>query len=557
MTPSNGSNGSNGKNANDGAVVALSRLRTALARPRGAARVDQLISAADAPAAVAALSVPELYALVKEVGFADTTELLALATPEQVRGCLDMDVWDRDVIVDEAARPWLATIMEAGFEKLGEIWDTLDPEFAALILARWTRIYDLSLEEEVPDDVERPLIRTPDTFFAVEITAEHDDDIRQTIQLIDDLYKADMVLARHTLMAARTEPMAELEEMSYRWRSGRMADLGYVDFYEALEVFRPLDPAHVELGEATAEDVGPVAEGDEARVPRAMTVPLAEAVSGVAFLRRALERIDDPAEHDRLETAVVYLVNRVLSAARVKPGDEQALRTGAEHAAATLSLGLETVAAGDVDHAVTALRNVSLTRLHRVGFTITLRLARLARALAPRAGNAEYADRALIAGLMAARPWLACELDEPPTAGVRPFASRADIQRAAAALTRLALRIAIAEQGLGVNLSAATLQEHQDLDHHARTALARALAGGEADATPLGLDELPRDFGPDARETARAKLVERLDRAGVSSGREYLDELIDSWLWQVEQALADLPENPDPRFINGILLRHD
>ena len=42
-------------------------------------------------------------------------------------------------------------------------------------------------------------------------------------------------------LGERPEPPAELEENSYRWRSGRLADLGYVDFYEALDLFRPLD----------------------------------------------------------------------------------------------------------------------------------------------------------------------------------------------------------------------------------------------------------------------------------------------------------------------------
>ncbi len=43
-------------------------------------------------------------------------------------------------------------------------------------------------------------------------------------------------------MSARSEPAAELEETSYRWRAGRMADLGYIDYYEALAVFRPSCP---------------------------------------------------------------------------------------------------------------------------------------------------------------------------------------------------------------------------------------------------------------------------------------------------------------------------
>src|SRR5690349_7937076 len=96
----------------------LARLRADLAGPRGHRRVDALLSAPDPAAAVAALSPVELYELVHEVGFDDTAELIALATPEQVRGCLDIEVWDRDHVLVEPARPWLAALIDAGFEKL-------------------------------------------------------------------------------------------------------------------------------------------------------------------------------------------------------------------------------------------------------------------------------------------------------------------------------------------------------------------------------------------------------------------------------------------------------
>ena len=57
-------------------------------------------------------------------------------------------------------------------------------------------------------------------------------------------------------MGARAESDAELEEMAYRWRQARMADLGFADYYEALEVYRELDPASVQLGDAAAPAPG-------------------------------------------------------------------------------------------------------------------------------------------------------------------------------------------------------------------------------------------------------------------------------------------------------------
>ncbi|HEU5059658.1 MAG TPA: DUF6178 family protein, partial [Kofleriaceae bacterium] len=201
-----------------GDLVPLSRFRASLTRPRGVRRMDALLEAADPAAAVAALSVPDFYFLVKEVGLEDATDLVALATPQQIRGCLDLEIWDRDRVELASASPWLTAVLEAGAEKVAEVWAGLDAELRALFLARSALVIDHSLGEELPDEEERPTFSTPDTFYTVVVSAEREDDIRLVYRLIDDLYRVDPELARHTLMRARSELPSELEEMSYRWR---------------------------------------------------------------------------------------------------------------------------------------------------------------------------------------------------------------------------------------------------------------------------------------------------------------------------------------------------
>ncbi len=77
--------------------VPLATFRTALASPRAEKRIDALISADDAAEQVAALSVSDLFFLIDEVGLADCVELLSLCTNQQIRGCIDMEIWDRDM----------------------------------------------------------------------------------------------------------------------------------------------------------------------------------------------------------------------------------------------------------------------------------------------------------------------------------------------------------------------------------------------------------------------------------------------------------------------------
>lgn len=572
------------RTSSDTPIVPLSRFRAVLARPDGRQRMEALLAADDPEAAIVALPATELYQIIAEVGLDEAIELVAFATPEQLRGCLDIDVWDRDQLQAEAMTPWLRALIDTGYDKLGQVWEKLDTEFTALVLQRFTRVYDLSQEETVPDDVDGPIINTPDTFFALEVLAEDEETVSVVNRVIDYLYRADPngILARHSIMAARTEPTAELEEMSYRWRAGRMADLGYVDYYEALEVFRPLDPVSVRIGEGTEDHFAKPDPEDAEQVAGSfglMPAAMAQAVVGASFLARTLDRIDDPDELARLETSLMVLVNKVLAATRVPPGKPEALREGAEHAAATVSLGLESLSQGDLTRAAQAVRSVSLTRLHRLGHTLTLRLARMARTLAPRAVTAGEHDGAVLAALLRQRPWFSTLLDTPaapaaaPVDDIRPFTSLEDVRRVAESLTRLALRIAVVD-GLGVDLMALAQRAAASpapgastgpsLDDYVRTALVRAALGQPFAATPLQPSDVlslcrtrieQGRLTPAARDAAAHGILSSLDRAHVTAGRHLLPALLDAWLADIEDRAGSLPTDqaPDPRFLDGFV----
>lgn len=535
----------------------LARLRAQLAAPRGYRKIDALLSADDAAAAVATLSPSEVFELVHEVGFEDAQPLLELATPAQFQGCIDLDGWAKDEVEIAPLRPWLAAIMEVGFEKLGEVWATLDAELRALILQKQCRIWDVSLGEEPEEDNERAIMATPDRFFMLELP-EDDESARLVQQLVEDLYRADANMARHTIMAARSEPPAELEELSYRWRAGRLADLGYVDFFEALDLFRPLDAESVAIGEGTQDRV---IDEDAAKMP----IVIAEEVIGRNFLARAIGTIDDAHENERVEAALAVLVNKVLAAARAKPGQTEVMRRGALYATATLSLGLETVARGDLGRAKQALMSISLQRLFRVGYTVTLKLARLAQALAARSVTAGSPVKELVAGLCSPRPLFSRVADEPPITGMRPFESQADLRRVGELLTGLTLRLALVE-GLGVDVVAMgqAPEPRPALDDHIRTALARAVVGKPLRGEALSQAELTelRDRGMANGKLTKAARVAgddairaRLGAAQLQASGPILGRLVDGWLDDLENILGSITDAAiDPRFVEGVLV---
>ena len=373
-----------------------------------------------------------------------------------------------------------------------------------------------------------PVWFSPDGAFAVRLL-HGEDPARLTMALLDDLYRADLGLARHTLLAARSEPTAELEEQSYRWRSGRLADLGYVDFYDALALFAPLT-----VEQYAAEPTAPATplEVDAAPLP----VVVAEALLGKSFLARAWDRAvtEAPAAHERLQHALVTLVNTVLAAARVRPGDSSALGAAATYATATLSLGLESVSRGDLARAAALLPDASLNRLHRVGFTATARLAKVG------------------ASALGLGQWLRLGKGEDKSGGRSKRSILADAFEAVIAAVYLdggySAAAEMVERLLAHRIDNVEHTGFYDFKTRLQEmALARWLAAGQLAAHALSVAELV---------AARAALRAGVDRAAAVAAVAALLGDDGGRSPKLAELLADLELDAglDPRFIDGVLV---
>jgi hypothetical protein len=491
-------------------------------------RIEAILESDDAAALVAAMPEQDLYYLIKDAGIEDAAELVALAPPQTVQTFFDLDVWAEDHLDDRLAVPWLHALIDAGPERLAHVWRQLDPELTALLLQRWTRIYNI-IEEEVPDDEEPPFVPTPDRFYLLKVTSEDPAVVSLVERLIDRLYRVDQELARHTIRSAASEPEGHLEHTAFRWRENRLQELGYAPLLEALEVYRPLDPAQVRIGEETPDAPPPVP----------LTLAVQDAVRRPPFLTQALSTIDDDAELRRLEAALAVLLNRVLSADRVSPGDFEAAQDGATLGAGTLSIGLETVARGQPARGVEALKTVPLGKLHRVGAGVLAKLQAAAKALGKPRVEEPYAS--VLSALTAGRPKYSRALEDPPAQGTRPFLQLADVRRVTDLLARLRLEIDFVVRGLHADPTAhgpgATIG---DLG---RTAVLRAALGQPIEVKAIS----PKDVLAYLHHPQKPTLPESL--------REFAPA-IDGWMRDIERELRDVSptELPDPRFLSGFLI---
>jgi hypothetical protein len=478
-------------------LVSLSRYRALLARGQRARRADELFNAPDPQAAIRALPPDEFYYVIHELGFPEAMEVLVHGTAEQVQTVLDFSVWDRDRVTLEKSDEWLAALVEAPPEVLGKWAQGIDVELLALLLRKRARIYDLSLEE-TPDNPEGVLWDSPDRLFTLEFIGE-EDQVRVTQRLTDSLYRYSPDMMRRLLVGMRADDDAELEETAYRWRSGRMADLGFVDFYEALVAYQELDPASVRIEANPAPSLRPRAEPIDdihLRLPLVVT----ERLSGKTPFARAVGGLQTREETADLHFALVALCNRVLAADRLAPSDEDGIRSALERLSATLDIAVEFLARGDGDRETAAVRTVPLLKLHRLGVSLIGKLRRLAISLLgknpfallrPAIDIFEPEDGEILASLSRTRPAFPKVLDTPPAPGERPFASLADIAAATLAVGRAAAAVEMLI-GLGIR--------PQQLAPEALESMAKS-AGESGTIDPASID---------AGVLARTVLVARL-----------------------------------------------
>jgi len=111
--------------------------------------VDVLLDDAELVTAVRELEPQLLGALVRHVGLEDSGELLSLATPDQLRGLADDDLWRSDeagreeVLDADRFAVWVEVLLDAGPRVAADALAALDEDLLAHALAQHMIVLDL------------------------------------------------------------------------------------------------------------------------------------------------------------------------------------------------------------------------------------------------------------------------------------------------------------------------------------------------------------------------------------------------------------------------------
>ena len=467
-------------------------LRRSLARLGGRRRLDLLLDQPDPRAIVRALPADELYHAIQDAGLADASDVVQLASPDQFRTFVDLDAWRGGEVDPMRLVPWLRAArgahsgadrdddLDAWREKLA----ALDPELVSLLLRSALRIHDLE-EDEDPDFESERFMRTAEGRYIVEFVPDGADYV-SVRRLVDDLYERDSFMAGRILSAVRWELVSDLEERALRWRDGRLADLGYPTFEEALSWF-----------------ARPAVRGDApAGLPDRPPGFWLASFRRETLLDRAAARLP-PGAVERFESEALAAANAAIVADRVDPSDPDQVRNAVESARTLLELGLESLSGGDVDAAALVLAATPLKTVFQRGFVQLLELrwrAERIRKEAASAGPMPALDSPVgeaFAAVQRRRPRFFPGIDLPreewgsvasSAFEDRPFRSADEVRRTSSALSDAEALLALGRQ---LGLAPSGEPNAPTLATLYLTALANERLGRAFAPAPLGRAELP------------------------------------------------------------------
>ena len=548
----------------------------------------------DAPALVRALPVQSMVTVARKLRDEHRLDLvLPHASAEQIVGIFDLDGWERDRLAIPRVREWLDRIADAYREAdkprgaLVGLMHATDIELWILANSAATAVAEL----EPGDDEQRSRVLedmaalqtwdTPDGFFVVGVP---DSELgRMSLRVLQAVYDDSLVEGRKLISAIKWSLHAEVEEDLLRWRRGRLADLGFPDWEEAMRLFAPLTREAVLRDDDDDDDEDEPAAG-EARGTPGPRPPAAIGAPG-DVLRRALDQLGNE-DYDLRLREFLLLANELMAAQRFEPGDEALQERAVAQAQGTLNLACELLLAAEPQtdpegFILDRIAAVGLRKLFRVGYGPLAKLRKAALAL-HRGGQVSLRsvgsllDRPWGPALASLTPWYP-ELPLEGKSGSRPLRSLADVARATAAIAEagaLAKLTFTARDAGGFGVDPAWLgrvdePERLRLGDLLRTALVGELlparepgreAGGDDGLRPLA----PRDLlwardelltgGGRLAPAVEERFSQRCAALGLSDQREGLAEYL---LPRLAIELAGLEDRgdglPDLTRVAGLL----
>jgi hypothetical protein len=344
--------------------------------------LSEMLATAESRSRIRRLPAVQLYFGMKELSDEEVGQLVPHVTGEQWQAVLDLDLWSRDRVSAKAFINLQRHLLLAEDAVARKLVAAADPELWELAFKRFLKIHAIVEDDVESEPEEGETFTTPDQQYLL-VMPENPDLARLLRALISRLYGLDAAWTRLRMESARFRTPVELTETGYENRTRRAEEMGFPQYYQAIEIYAPILPEEV-----LAQKQAPLT--DTSTLP----VPARPAQGGSLLIMQVLASLSETGEIESLLEELFSLCNQVFTADQISPGKARLVRVGIRKALSGISLGLDLWSEGNPGRAANGVHQYYLQSFFRIGHTRLLVLRKRARLLLDRsrtdAGSPEH-----------------------------------------------------------------------------------------------------------------------------------------------------------------------
>lgn len=514
------------------------------------------------------LPVETLYLALKEAGADVAQWFYQNAAPEQIQGLIDLDSWDADEFNVERFENHFKMMIMAHPVKLGEYMKGLDPEVIVMALMKWVDVLDFD-PQNPPEVEESSLLLTLDSKYALILKTENPE-IREMLYLwINKFSTVDLDLLRRHLESCKWEVPSDLEEFAFQFKKGRLEDMGFVEYHEAISLYargtasstklemlqNPLD-----FDSKYPPETKSVEDADIEVESNLFPDVILNQLNQAGFLSDVLNEIKDAKRKPVILMELMRTMNAALVADKVLFENLETITHALQRARAYIELGLKYLSDGNKERAVQLIHVQPFMKIFHLGWLTVSELGTLAKHVTVSFGQNLFvaADAEFLTCLMVRHPELSHEQLKVLALYPKPgtLLETESILKVGLKLKHLSEFAAVFMTllGPGLSLKETPMQSGENAFSRLATALFRQAAGAEYKILPLTKSEFLELYSKYSLAQA-ASFAAKIGERFPPGAQELFLQRLNAYLEDVGQYIKANPEPkvPDSRFFKALV----
>jgi len=324
-------------------------------------RQELILLSTKAKELVQSMPTEELFWTIKAIGIQDSLELLRMARPDQLQFMFDLDWWYKDKIVPGKIVAWLLLLFEASENVVARWLEWIireDETLLTTIMHPFLSVYKRPDELDIQEarDI-LPGFTLDDTYFIEFKNKKLQPLWARIIEILIDFFPTGY---KNLMESLAVDIPAETLELAYKWRNSRLADWGIPEYFEAIDIYAPLDKNRLKYLDSSLSDV----DISQELVMPAFVPTLY--IEDLPYLRSALDTLSGQPVMNRIIKEWVWVANKFLIADLINLDDPVELKQVIFKTAGLINIALEELYKDKGESPESLLKNVSLEDLVRI-----------------------------------------------------------------------------------------------------------------------------------------------------------------------------------------------